>query len=93
MVPGEEVSARIKMGETPIHINGIGVSRLVEPTDDDDIVSTIQANVNAIREAGGIAQINHPNFRWAFDHTHNSQIRGASLIEVHNSHPQNNMYN
>ena len=92
MVPGEEVSARIKMGETPIHINGIGVSRLVEPTDDDDIVSTIQANVNAIREAGGIAQINHPNFHWAFDHTHISQVRGASLLEVHNAHPAVNSY-
>ncbi len=92
MVPGEEITAQINMGSIPIHINGIGVSRVVEPTDGTDIVATIQANVNSIRDAGGIAQINHPNFRWAFDHTHISQIRGASLIEVHNSHPQNNMY-
>lgn len=91
MVPGEEVTAQIKMGKIPIHINGIGVSRVVEPTDGNDIVGTIQANVNSIREAGGIAQINHPNFRWAFDHTHISQVRGASLIEVHNSHPANNI--
>ena len=92
MVPGEEVTAQIKMGETPIHITGIGVTRVVEPTDGNDIVGTLQANVNSIREAGGIAQINHPNFRWAFDHTHISQVRGASLLEVHNSHPQNNIY-
>ena len=87
MVPGEEVTAQTKMGETPIHINGIGVSRVVEPTHGDDIVSTIQANVNSIREAGGIAQLNHPNYRWAFDHTHITQVHGASLIEVHNAHP------
>lgn len=92
MVPGEEVSAQIEMGETPIHINGIGVSRVVEPTHGDDIVSTLQANVNSIRDAGGIAQLNHPNFRWAFDHTHISQVSGASLLEVHNAHPSVNTY-
>lgn len=87
MVPGEEVSAMIEMGEIPIHINGIGVTRVVEPIHGGDIVNTIQANVDLIREAGGVVQINHPNFRWAFDHTHISQITGANLIEVHNSHP------
>ena len=87
MVPGEEVSARIEMGEIHIHINGVGLARVVEPIHGDDIVTTIQANVDLIREAGGIVQINHPNFRWAFDHTHISQITGANLIEVHNSHP------
>ena len=54
MVPGEEITAQIKMGSIPIHINGIGVSRVVEPTDGTDIVATIQANVNSIRDAGGI---------------------------------------
>ncbi|MEE2885772.1 MAG: CehA/McbA family metallohydrolase [Chloroflexota bacterium] len=87
MVPGEEVSASIEMGQIPIHINGVGVTRVVEPIHGDDIVTTIQANVDLIREAGGIVQINHPNFRWAFDHTHISQVTGAHLIEVHNSHP------
>ena len=87
MVPGEEVSAGIEMGEIPIHINGVGVTRVVEPIHGDDIVTTLQANVDLIREAGGIVQINHPNFRWAFDHTHISQVTGAHLIEVHNSHP------
>ena len=41
MVPGEEITAQIKMGSIPIHINGIGVSRVVEPTDGTDIVATI----------------------------------------------------
>ena len=29
MIPGEEVSARIKGGAIPIHINGIGISRVI----------------------------------------------------------------
>ena len=92
MIPGEEVSARIELGLIPIHINGIGISRVVEPIHGDDIVGTIQANVDAIHEANGIAQLNHPNFHWAFDHTHITQVRGADLMEVYNGHPGVNLY-
>ena len=92
MIPGEEVSARIKGGAIPIHINGIGMSRVVEPIDADEIVPTIQANVDAVLEAGGIASLNHPNYQWAFDHTHISKVTGASLMEVFNGHPATNVY-
>ena len=92
MVPGEEVSANILAGSVPIHINGVGISRVVEPIDADGVVETIQANVDAILEAGGIASINHPNFMWAFDHEAISQVTGASLLEVFNGHPAMNVY-
>ena len=90
MIPGEEVSARIQTGSIPIHVNGIGITRVVEPFHGDEIVETIQGNVNAILDAGGIASINHPNYQWAFDHTHVSQVDGASLIEVYNGSPITN---
>ena len=92
MVPGEEVSVNLMAGTVPVHINGIGISRVVEPVDTGNVVSTIQANVNAIIEAGGIASINHPNFRWAFDHESIKQVTGASLLEVFNGHPATNLY-
>ncbi len=92
MIPGEEISARIEVRQRsiPIHINGIGISRVVEPINADDIVPTIQANVDAIREAGGIASINHPNFKWAFGHEEISRVKGVSLLEVYNGHPATN---
>ena len=90
MIPGEEVSARIQAGSVPIHVNGIGITRVVEPFHGEEIVETIQGNVNAILDAGGIASINHPNYQWAFDHTHVRQIDGASLIEVYNGSPVTN---
>ena len=90
MVPGEEVSARIDNGAIPIHINGIGITRVVEPFHGDEIVETIQGNVNAILDAGGIASINHPNYQWAFDHTHVREVDGASLLEVFNGSPITN---
>ena len=92
MVPGEEISVRINGGETPIHINGVGISRVVEPIDAGDLVATLQANVDAIVEAGGIASINHPNFRWAFDHRAISLVEGSSLLEVFNGHPAANLF-
>ena len=92
MIPGEEVSVVTGNGTVPVHINGIGISRLVEPIDADEVVATIQANVNAILEAGGIASINHPNFKWAFDHEAIKQVAGASLLEIFNGHPATNVY-
>lgn len=84
MVPGEELSIRLASGTVPVHINGIGISRLVEPIDAGDIVSTLQANVDAIHQAGGIASINHPNYQWAFDHDAIKQVVGANLLEIFN---------
>ena len=92
MIPGEEVSSRIFGGSVPIHLNAIGIRHVVEPTNLDDIVATLQANVNAIVNAGGIAQLNHPNLEWAFNHEHISQVEGANLLEIHNAHAPANGY-
>ena len=92
MIPGEEISANIKNGSVPIHLGGIGITRVVEPIDAGEVVATIQANVNAILEAGGIASINHPNYKWAFDHEAIRRVAGASLLEVFNGHPVANVY-
>ena len=91
MIPGEEVSVNLNGGSTPIHINAIGISRVIEPVDATAVVPTLQANVNAILEAGGIASINHPNYKWSFDHEAIAQVTGASLLEVFNGHPLGNM--
>jgi hypothetical protein len=92
MVPGEEVTVNMRRNGTllPVHLNGIGISRFVEPTDTGEVVSTIQANINAILDAGGIACINHPNRYWAFDHKAINQTQGAGLLEVFNGEQASN---
>ena len=90
LIPGEEVSARILGGDIPIHLNGIGISRVVEPIDAGGVVETLQANVDLITEAGGIASLNHPNAPWAYDHKDIVQIEGATLLEVYNGWPGSN---
>ena len=92
MVPGEEVSLSIHEGRTPVHINAIGISRVVEPIDAREIVPTMQANIDAIMEAGGIASINHPNYMWSFDHDYIKEVTGATLLEIYNGHPASNVH-
>ena len=81
MIPGEEVSVNLE-GRTPVHLIAVGITRLVEPIDAGEVVPTLQANIDAILGAGGIASIAHPNFRWAFDHEAINQVTGASMMEV-----------
>ena len=92
MIPGVEVSLRILNETKAVHLGAIGVNRNPKPIEAADVVATLQANVDEIRQAGGIAAINHPNFTWAFDHEHISQIKGASLLEIYNGHPRVNLY-
>ncbi len=89
LIPGEEISTRIHNDKVKIHINGIGISKTIDPIDSrtggpDDVAPTLQANIDAILEDGGVACINHPNYTWALDHESIKQTTGASLLEVYN---------
>ena len=92
MIPGEEVTVRMHDNKIPVHLNGIGIDRVVQPIDTGDVATTLQANIDAIRDAGGISSINHPSWKWAFDHEPIIETHGASLIEVFNAATQCNNY-
>ena len=85
VIPGEEVSSGFN--KKPVHVNGLNISHRVEPRVDSSMVATIQANVDAVREADGVPHINHPNFLWAFSHRELLQIRNDRLLEIYNGHP------
>lgn len=91
MIPGEEVTVRL-INNLPaaLHINAIGITRVVEPIDAGSMVPTMQANIDSIVSAGGLVQFNHPNYSWAYNHEAISQTRGATLLEIHNAHPATN---
>jgi hypothetical protein len=48
----------------------------------------MRENVEGIIAAGGMASINHPNFRWAFDDGAMIQVDGYKFMEVFNGHPE-----
>jgi hypothetical protein len=88
VIRGEEVSDRL--GEKSLHINGLDVSTAVPPQGGASVVEILQRNVDAIREAGGIPHINHPNFRWSITKEELGQVRNNKLFEIFNGHPQVN---
>lgn len=85
---GEEVT--LSAAGRPIHLNGIGIKSRVEPVTRDDVAEALQANVDLIRAAGGLASINHPNYKWAFDDRAIQPVEGVWAFEVFNGHPATN---
>ncbi len=53
---------------------------------------TTESDGDAIRDAGGISCINHPSWKWAFDHEPIIKTHGASLMEVFNAATDCNNY-
>lgn len=88
LIPGEEVTDRFEA--KPVHLNAYGPRGLVEPAHGATLVETVQRNVDAIRQAGGLPSLNHPNFGWAFTSRDLLGVRGLAMFEVYNGHPQVN---
>ncbi len=88
VIKGEEVTD--KFGATPLHVNGLGVAREVQPQGGASVLDTLQRDVDAIRREEGVPHINHPNFRWAITAAELSQVRNTKLFEIFNGHPQVN---
>jgi hypothetical protein len=84
VIKGEEVSDQA--GTKPIHINGLDVSTTVEAQHGTSVLDVIQRNVDAIRKAGGIAHVNHPNYEWAISADDLQQVERTRLFELYNGH-------
>lgn len=89
LIAGEEVTDRLP--KKPLHVNAIGLTAVVKPQGGRTPVEVLQRNLDAVRAAGGIAQINHPNFGWAFGTAELLELEGAALLEIASGHPLVNM--
>lgn len=83
--PGQEVTDRLN--GKPLHVNGLGLSSVCMPKKGGTIVENLQKNVDCIREAGGVPQINHPNFGWALSAADIAKVKNAMLLDIYNGHP------
>lgn len=88
LIPGEELSMvpEEDLG-IPLHVNGFGIKHTVTVERGPDRLETIQNCIDGIVRAGGIAQMNHPNFFWAFDHTTMEKTTDCFLFELYSGHP------
>ena len=82
LIQGEEVTDSFE--GTPVHLNAIDANSHIKPQHGGSIVETLQNNVDAIRRAGAVPQINHPNWKWSFTDVEMSQLTGVQLFELYN---------
>lgn len=88
LIPGEEMHTHgEEHPEAPLHVCGFGLRERVTSEPAPTKAEAIQNCIDAITKNGGIAQISHPNWHYAFDHTTIAQTHGADLLEVFNGHP------
>jgi len=85
LLRGEEVTSLA--GEVPVHLNAYGIKRLVEPSTALTVIDSLRDNVARIRAAGGLAAVNHPNYKWAFSHSELLEVDGYRFVEIFNGHP------
>jgi hypothetical protein len=76
-----------RLNKKPYHVNGLGLTTVVMPNHGTSVVQNVQQNIDAVRRAGGVPQVNHPNFGWALTHNEILQLKNVNLMEIYNGHP------
>ncbi|MEO5567607.1 MAG: CehA/McbA family metallohydrolase [Gemmatimonadaceae bacterium] len=97
LILGQEVTQRVADSTHPrgvrqAHVNSLGASSVVMPQGERGLARGITMregyarNVAAIRAAGGIAQVNHPNFIWSVRLADLTALPDSVLLEIWNAH-------
>lgn len=89
LIPGEEITD--KLAKKPLHVNALGIEEAIKPRGGQSVVEVLQRDIDAVREAGGLAVVNHPNFGWAFGSPELLKLKGLKLLEIASGHPYVNM--
>ncbi len=97
LIAGEEVTQLVADSTHPdgrrqAHVNALGLTRVVTRLGERGIAQGISLadafarNIAGIRAAGGIAQVNHPNFRWSVRLEDLTALPDSTLLEIWNAH-------
>lgn len=94
----QEVTQRITDPTHPdglrqAHVNALGITSVIRPLGEKNIgpppmSAAYTRNLGAIRAAGGVPQVNHPNFRWSVRLNDLLGLPDSTLFEIWNGHPQ-----
>jgi hypothetical protein len=85
VIGGQEITDRFD--GKPYHLNGLGLTKVVMPNGLPGAVETLQKNIDEIRAAGGVPQLNHPNFGWALTAADIKKLKNFRVMEIFNGHP------
>lgn len=97
VISGQEVTQRVADASHPdgwrqAHVNALGTTRVIRPLGERNIATgvtiadTYARHIPAIRAGGGIAQVNHPNFRWSVRLEDMLNLPDSTLLEIWNAH-------
>ena len=97
LIQGQEVTQRVTDSahadtRRQAHVNALGVRSVVMPQGTKGLATGITmaegyaTNIAAIRAAGGIAQVNHPNYRWSVRLKDVLALPDSTLFEIANAH-------
>ena len=78
-------------GVRQAHLNALGISTVIRPLGErnianQSIAATYTRNIAEIRKQNGVAQINHPNFRWSVKLDEMLELPDSTLLEIWNGH-------
>lgn len=96
VIRGEEVTDRAprtvggKSVDKPVHLNLLGGTATIQPQGGPSPAEALRRDLAEMSKAGGVIQINHPNYGWTFTPADLDGSPGARLLEVFNGHPQVN---
>ena len=96
LIAGQEVTQRVtdstRTENRQAHMNSLGPNRVVMPQGTNGVAKGITMaegyarNIAAIRAAGAIPQINHPNYRWSVRLGDLLAVPDSTLFEIANAH-------
>lgn len=85
VMQGEEVTD--SFNGVPVHVAALSNTSPINPPHGTDVRNTLQNDITAVRQAGGLPIIAHPNYRFALSADDLKNVEGAFLFEVFNAHP------
>jgi len=74
-------------GRRQAHVNSLLPARVVMPQGGGSVAESYRRNLAAIRAAGGLPQVNHPNWRWSVRPADMLALPDSTLFELWNGHP------
>jgi len=84
LIPGVEVTDRVENAQ--VHLIGVGVRETVRAQGGKTRVEAMQADARAIRAAGGVPHVNHPNWVWSLTAQDLLEAGDVKHFELMNGH-------
>jgi len=85
LISGEEITMTGRGRQ--VHVNALCTKKLIPGGNFGSAAAALANGIVAVRQQGGVALVNHPNFDWALTPADVSDARDAALLEIASGHP------